>query len=98
MGQSITVESKSVKGFCVFTTDRSMTGQDGARFDSAESAAAATSFPATLALRLFESDGLVDHVFVASNDVIVRRSESWNPAAADQASSTISALFRHYED
>ena len=97
MGQSITVESTPVDGFCVFTTDRSITGQDGARYDSAEAASADTGFPATLAARLFEVDESVDHVYVASNDVVVRRTETWDSTAVEQAATTISALFRHYE-
>lgn len=98
MGQSITVESQAHEGFCVFTTDRSITGQDGARFTSADAATAASGFPATLAARLFEVDDEVDHVYIASNDVVVRRSEAWDTAAVASAASTISDLFRFYNE
>lgn len=97
MGQSITVESKPQDGFCIFTTDRTLTGQDGARFSSVEDIGDATDFPATLAARLFAGDRAVDHVYIASNDVIVRRAGQWNPASIETASVTISELFRFYQ-
>ncbi|MEA2003129.1 MAG: hypothetical protein U9N84_14740 [Actinomycetota bacterium] len=97
MGQSINVTSKQLDGFCVFSTDRSISGQDGAGFGSVEEAAAGTDFPASLAERLFTSDPAIDHVYVASNDVIVRRAASWDTTSVDSASATISELFRFYE-
>ncbi len=96
MGQSVTVESQTVDGFCVFSTDRSITGQVGAGFDSAETAASSAGFPATLAARLFAADESVGHVWVASSDVIVRRAGAWDPVAVDHAAATISDLFRFY--
>lgn len=98
MGQSITVDSRTVDGFCVFTTDRSLTGQDGARFESVEAAATDEGFPATLAARLFDADESVDHVWVASNDVIVRRTNGWDASAVDSAARTIGDLFRFYPE
>jgi len=96
MGQSITVEAKQLDGFCVFSTDRSITGQEGAGFASPEEAAADSTFPGTLASRLFSSDEAIDHVYVASNDVIVRRSTRWDETAVTRATATISDLFRFY--
>ena len=97
MGQTITVESKQAEGFCVFTTDRSLTGQDGARFGSREEAESAADFPGILAARLFASDDSVDHVYIASNDVIVGRSAEWDSTSIDAAATTIKELFRFYE-
>ena len=97
MGQSITVEPKQIGDFCVFATDRSMTGQDGARFSSLDEAEDATDFPATLAARLFRSDDAIDHVYVASSDVIVRRTGQWDAASIAAAATTVSELFRFYE-
>ncbi|MDJ0923833.1 MAG: hypothetical protein QNJ77_04655 [Acidimicrobiia bacterium] len=97
MGQSITVASKELDGFCVFTTDRSISGQTGASFGSAAEAESATGFPAALAERLFAADHEIDHVYVASNDVIVRRSDSWNQATVAAATGVIEDLFRHYD-
>ena len=97
MGQSINVESNPASGVCVFTTDRSITGQDGATFASPQEAEAESGFPATLATRLFESDEAIDHVYVASNDVIVRRTDGWSNNSVAAAASTISDLFRFYD-
>ncbi len=97
MGQSITVESKQIEGFCVFTTDRSLTGQAGASFSSLQEAEGDTEFPATLASRLFRSDAAIDNVYVASNDVIVGRTGTWDKFDIDAAATIISELFRFYE-
>ena len=97
MGQSITVEPKQIDGFYVFTTDRSLTGQDGARFSSPSEAEGDTSFPATLATRLFSSDAAIENVYVASNDVIVGRAGDWDANAVEAAATTIGELFRFYE-
>ncbi len=97
MGQSMNVTSKPADGFCVFTTDRVLTGQDSARFTSQQEAADGSGFPALLATRLFETDEAVANVYVASNDVIVGRSEAWDSAAVDRATDTITNLYRFYE-
>ena len=97
MGQSINVTSKPVDGFCVFSTDRVLTGQDSARFTSHEDAAAGSGFPALLAERLFEGDEAVANVYVASNDVIVGRSEAWDGAAVESAAEIVTNLYRFYE-
>jgi hypothetical protein len=96
MGQSLTVESKQVDGFCVFTTDRVITGQDGARFESQEEAEGASGFPASLARSLFEGDSEIDHVYVAFSEVIVRRSEAWDSANIAAAAATITDMYRFY--
>jgi hypothetical protein len=98
MGQSITVEARQLDGFCVFSTDRSITGQDGAGFASPDEAAAEATFPGTLASRLFDSDEAIDHVYIASNDVVVRRNADWDEAAVARTAQTISDLFRFYPD
>lgn len=97
MGQSVAVESKQVDGFCVFTTDRVITGQDGARFESQEETEGATGFPASLARSLFENDSDIDHVYVAASEVIVRRATAWDPATIASAASTITDMYRFYE-
>ena len=98
MGQSITVEAKDFDGFCVFSTDRSISGQDGSTFASAAAAEDDESFPAVLAQRLFAADEGIDHVYVASNDVVVRRSSSWDADQVAAASEVIENLFRYYPD
>lgn len=98
MGQSITVEAKDFDGFCVFSTDRSISGQNGSTFASAAAAEDDESFPAVLAQRLFAADEGIDHVYVASNDVVVRRSSSWDDDQVSAASEVIENLFRYYPD
>lgn len=96
MGQSIAVAVKKIEGFCVFTTDRVLTGQDGVRFASREEAEAAEGFPALLASRLFAADEAVENVWVASNEVVAGRSGGWDDGATSVAESTIADLYRFY--
>ena len=98
MGQSITVEVEQADGFCVFTTDRSLSGQDGGSFDSAAAAEGISGIPAEVARKLFASDDQIEHVYVASNDVIVKRSSDWDDTAIGDATRAIEGLFRFYAD
>ena len=99
MGQPITIAGTTVDGpMAAFHTDRGITGQNGMPFGSADHARAADSLPGDLASRLFESDEAIDHVFVASNDVVVRRAGTWDDAALDAAASIVSAFFVFYAD
>jgi len=98
MGQSIVVEDTVVSGDVVmFATDRSITGQDGVAYRSIDAARESTIFPGTLAERIFEADGGVDHVFVASNQVVVRRTSGWEDDHVAEISQVISDLFRFYD-
>jgi hypothetical protein len=97
MGQPISVSARTIDDVVVFDTDRSITGQDGAAFASAEEAGARPGwFPAELAARLFAADGAVDHVFVASNQVVVRRRGGWSDDDRDGAAAIVSGFFLHY--
>ena len=98
MGQTIQVEATQVGDVAIFDTDRSITGQDGTGYASAEEAAGDRRFPGRLALRLFEADDRVDNVWVASNQVVIRRTEPWNEETAEIASDVIRHFFRHYPD
>ncbi len=97
MGQSVAVESKQVDGFCVFTTDRVITGQDGDRFESREETEGVSGFPASLARSLFEKDSEIDHVYVAASEVIVRRAAAWDADSIAGAEATITDMYRFYE-
>ena len=72
MGQPIQVAATRLGDVALFDTDRSISGQDGMGFASIAEAEAASEFPAKLAARLFDADSAVDHVFAASNQVVVR--------------------------
>ena len=97
MGQRIEVLSSTVVGdSVVFDTDRSITGQDGVFYSSAEEAAAGEAFPDVLAQRLFASDDGVASVFVASNTVTVTRSGGWDDGAVAAASTVVTEFFVFY--
>ncbi|MDP9495728.1 MAG: hypothetical protein M3P87_10855, partial [Actinomycetota bacterium] len=94
MGQRIEVSAVSMGPVALFSTDRSLTGQDGVDFrpDSALSDAP----PAELARRLFQADSSIDHIYVLSNTVSVRRQDEWDDDSLDDATGIISGLFIHY--
>jgi hypothetical protein len=97
MGQTINLESSRVIGDVVMLdTDRSITGQDGVSYASVDEAASSDIFPARLAARLFEADAAIDHVFVASNQVVVRRPSGWDDAALTASVDVVQAFFRYY--
>ena len=97
MGKPIAVSGSTVVDqVLLLDTDRSITGQDGIGFDSPEAAAAAGTFPARLASRLFEGVAGVTHVFVASNQVVVGRRGGWDDAAAGAAAGIVSRFFVFY--
>ena len=98
MGQPIQVEATTLGDVVIFDTDRSITGQDGSAYASREDAAASDRFPAQLAQRIFDADSSVDHVFVASNQVVVRRSAGWTDAAVDDAADVVSRFFLYYPE
>ena len=97
MGQTIEINGTAVVDHVLMIdTDRSLAGQDGERYSGVEAARLKSSFPAKLAVRLFESDVEVDHVFVMSNAVSVRRPSGWSDDAVDRTSDVVAAFFRYY--
>ena len=98
MGQLIEVESTQVGNIAVFDTDRSITGQDGTAYGALADAQAGEDFPDQLAARLFTSDSAIDHVFVASNQVVVRRNGGWQPDVMGAAAKVIREFFVFYPE
>jgi hypothetical protein len=97
MGKPIAVETKGVVGdIAVFDTDRSVTGQDGAAFATAAAAADAGTIPGRLAARLFETVPGLSHVFVASSQVVLRRSGGWDDTTVAAAGDVIAGFFVFY--
>jgi ferredoxin--NADP+ reductase len=94
MGQRIEVAAVSMGLVALFSTDRSITGQDGVGFspDSINGEGP----PTELARRLFQADTSIDHVYVLSNTVSVRRQAEWDDDSLDDAAGVISGLFIHY--
>jgi hypothetical protein len=97
MGQPITVLSTTVEaGVAAFHTDRAITGQDGAVFASGEDAADTGTIPGDLAAKLFESDEAINHVFIASNQVVVGRQDVWDEASLAAAAEIVTTFFVFY--
>lgn len=99
MGQTIEIGNVRVVGdVASFTTDRNVSAQDGGQFSSAEEASASTTYPALLATRLFGAVDGVDHVFAASNQIVIRRPGGWDDDTTAAASSAIETFFLFYTD
>lgn len=99
MGQTIDVTPQQVGSVVIFDTDRSITGQDGSGYTRAEAAADENaSFPTQLASRLFAGVDDLDHIFIASNQVVVERQAGWTDTSIAEATDIISQFFRYYPD
>ena len=97
MGQTIEVLDKTELGeTLMISADRSWSGQDGEAFMAAP--AEPQTFPAELAARLFEAGLGIDHVYVMSNTVSIRRPGGWDSEATEAAAAVISGFFRFYSD
>jgi endonuclease/exonuclease/phosphatase family metal-dependent hydrolase len=97
VGQTIQINrTVVVDQVLVIDTDRSIAGQDGEAFSGRESARTQSTFPARLAVRLFESDEAIDHVFVMSNTVSVRRLPVWSESDVKSATQVVADFFRFY--
>jgi hypothetical protein len=96
VGQPIEVSYDTVEDVLLITADRSLTGQDGVAYGSAAAAEADPRFPGLLAVRLFASDHAIDHVFVASNQVVVRRLGGWDEEPIASATGIVSDFFLYY--
>lgn len=98
MGQTIDILDTTVIGdVLVVDTDRSLAGQDGEAFSRPEQVADDGTFPARLANRLFQDDPAIDHVFVMSNTVTIRRPGGWDDERVDGTAGVVSRFFRFYE-
>ncbi len=99
MGQTIQIlETVQVGDILMVTTDRTLTGQDGESFTGPVTAATVDTFAARLAVRLFEAEPTVDHIYVMSNALSIRCRGGWIPETVEDARTTIAAFFRFYPD
>lgn len=97
MGQRIEIDgSKTVGDSIIISTNRSLTGTDGEGYASLDAASAGTTFPAKLAVDLFESDDGLSRVFVHQNVVVLTRNGGWPENAADAARKVIEEFFLFY--
>ena len=98
MGQRIEVTATVIDDVLVLDTDRTLTGQDGAAYQSSDAASADRTFPGLLAARVFEADDAVAAMFVASNAVVVRREGGWNDGCVAATTGILSDFFLFYSD
>jgi hypothetical protein len=99
MGQTIEIKKVTPVGrVLVIDTDRSLTGQDGESFTGGQTASQVDTFPARLAVRLFDADPEVDYVYLMSNTVSVRRRSDWDSESMTRASDVVAEFFRVYPD
>jgi hypothetical protein len=96
MGQPIKVSTTVLGDVMLVDTDRSITGQEGTAYTSADGAAADGRLPGRLAGRLYEADDSIAGVFVASNQVVIRRTDGWDEAAAETVSGIVEGFFVFY--
>jgi hypothetical protein len=96
MGQPIAVTYGTVEDVLLITADRSITGQDGVAYGSAAEADADPRFPGDLAGRLFASEPAIDHIFVGSNQVVVRRLGGWDDGSIASATGIVEDFFLYY--
>ena len=98
MGQTIEIwDAVLVGAVLMVSTDRSLTGQDGETYRPSDPIEADAVFPAQLAARLFQSDPSIDHVYVMSNVLSIRRPGEWDDASVAAAREVVSSFFRFYE-
>jgi hypothetical protein len=95
MGQAIQILDRSVVGpVALFSTDRSITGQDGSEF--VPGADFGPGLPGQLAADLFAAVDGLDRVFVASNQVVAHRSTGWDEASLASAEAAIGRFLIFY--
>lgn len=98
MGQTIEINGvRAVDRVLVIDTDRSLAGQDGEVFNGLEAARRSETFPGKLAFELFEADTSIDHVFVMSNTVSIRRMGGWDDESIGIVSTVVADFFRFYD-
>jgi hypothetical protein len=98
MGQTIQIwDANVVADVLLVSTDRSLTGQDGEAYTPGQPIGPGAIFPAQLAARLFESDPSIDHVYVMSNVLSIRRSEAWDESSIASARDVVASFFLFYE-
>jgi len=96
MGQPIQVLSRTLlETIAIFATDRGVTGQDGFSFSPSDDTGG--DFPSLLAGRIFAADDGIEHVFVVSNQVVVRREGGWDDPSLEAIAAVITGFFVYYD-
>jgi ferredoxin--NADP+ reductase len=97
MGQPISIRRRVQDDIAVFTGDRSLTGQDGARYFAAEPPVDNGKLSAVVARRLFDLDPDIDYVYVAFNHVLARRTGGWDDDSLEVADEALQRFFVFYD-
>ena len=98
MGQTIQIwDTDVVDDILLVSTDRSFTGQDGESYGPGDPIGSDAIFPAQLAGRLFESDPSIDHVYLMSNVLSMRRTGGWDDSSVGAAREVVGSFFLFYE-
>ncbi len=97
MGQPIKVHRRLQGDIAVFSGDRSLTGQDGARYFAEDGVGDQRKLSARLAQRFFDHDPAIDYVYVANNHVMARRPEGWDDDSLDTAEEVVHRFFIYYD-
>ena len=96
MGQPIQVLSRTLlETIAIFATDRGVTGQDGSSYSPSDDVGG--DFPSRLAGRIFAADDGIGHVFVVSNQVVVRREGGWDDLSLEAIAAVINGFFVYYD-
>jgi len=96
MGQLIQILSRTVlETIAMFATDRGVTGQDG--FSYSPSDGTGGDFPSRLAGRIAAADDNIEHVYVVSNQVVVRREGGWDEPSLEATAAVINGFFVYYD-
>jgi hypothetical protein len=98
MGQPIKVVAAPRGDAVIYSTDRSITGQDGVSYRTSAEAGADDRFPGRLAVRLFAAEESLSSVFIASNQIVVKRVTDWDTSATATLTGVIEDFFLFYPD
>lgn len=102
MGQTIQIwDANVVADMLLVSTDRSLTGQDGETYrpgspTNGDPFGSEAIFPAQLAERLFRSDSSIDHVYVMSNVLSIRRQGGWDDGSVASTRDVVATFFLFY--
>jgi len=97
VGQTIEIlKTTAIDHMLVIETDRNLASQNGESYAGIDAAGRGTTFPAKLATRLFEADAGIDHVFVMSNTVSVRRPRGWDDVHVEVTRRVVGEFYRFY--
>ncbi len=97
MGQPILVQRRVQGDIVMFSGDRSLTGQDGARYFAADGVPENGKLSAAVAKEFFDLDPEIDYVYVAYNHVMARRAGGWDEDLLEAADEALNRFFVFYD-